>query len=229
MFDGLISELDPPANRRGKCDGDKELHFTEAAVMLAYGMHLLATVPQLNSVELHPDGEHGKRFEIAKWLSERGFALTEPQGRTSYCGKYVYGDKSILVTLKPGKGGVNANTPEGAFTAECKGGFVNTRHPGQVSCLRKGLCEAVGLLMARDLGGKKIAVVHYTPITLRLAQKMVPRATAAGIQIDWLTGEGKLSTLERTPGVRHQARCESARTQTLSSVPSSYGFTAWTK
>jgi hypothetical protein len=34
-------------------------HLTEAAVMLAYG-----TVPKLQKVELHPDGEHGKRFEI---------------------------------------------------------------------------------------------------------------------------------------------------------------------
>ena len=68
MFDDLIVELDPPTNRRGKCEG-KERHLTEAAVMLAYGMHLLRTVPNLEKVELHPDGEHGKRFEIVQWLS----------------------------------------------------------------------------------------------------------------------------------------------------------------
>ncbi len=72
MFDDLIVELDPPPNRQGKCTGGKERHLTEAAVMLAYGMHLLQLVPALTTVELHPDGEHAQRFEIARWLSARG-------------------------------------------------------------------------------------------------------------------------------------------------------------
>ena len=66
MFDDLIVDLDPPLNRRGKCTGSKERHLTEAAVMLAYGMHLLKTVPNLLTVELHPDGEHAKRFDEAR-------------------------------------------------------------------------------------------------------------------------------------------------------------------
>lgn len=53
MFENLIVELDPPPNRRGKCEGEKERHLTEAAVMLAYGLHLLATVPGLVTIELH--------------------------------------------------------------------------------------------------------------------------------------------------------------------------------
>jgi hypothetical protein len=183
MFDGLIVELEPPPNRRGKCDGGKERHLPEAAVMLAYGLHLMATVPQLNSVELHPDGEHGKRFEIARWLFEQGFILTEPLGTTSYCGRYVCGDTRILVASTPGKGDVVARTPTGTIIAECKGGIINTRHPGQTSRLRKGLCEAVGLLMAREQEGPQVAVVPYTSTTFRLAQKMAARAAAAGIQI----------------------------------------------
>jgi hypothetical protein len=64
MFEDLIVELEPPTNRRGKCSGETERHLTEAAVMLAYAMHLLRTVPGLTTIELHPDGEHAKRFEI---------------------------------------------------------------------------------------------------------------------------------------------------------------------
>src|SRR5207237_3002802 len=83
MFDDLIIELDPPANRVGKCEGRRERHLTEAAVMLAYGMHLLRTIPDLERLELHPDGEHGKRFEILRWLSGRGFVLIDSQGTRS--------------------------------------------------------------------------------------------------------------------------------------------------
>lgn len=183
MFDDLIVELDPPPNRRGKCSGGKERHLTEAAVMLGYGLHLFATVPELATVELHPDGEHGKRFEIAKWLANRGFVLTEARGTTNYCGTYICGQKRILISSTPGLGDVVANTPGRTIVAECKGGIVNTRHPGQVSRLRKGLCEAVGLLMTRTAGGRQVAVVPNTEATLRLAQKMIGRAIEAGIEI----------------------------------------------
>ncbi|MGA2986653.1 MAG: hypothetical protein ABSG32_22865 [Terriglobia bacterium] len=107
VFDDPIVELDPPENRRGKCHGSKERHLTEAAVMLAYGMHLLLTVPDLLTVELHPDGEHAKRFEIARWLWARGFVLKEAEGKTAYCGTYVNNQQSIVVTSTPGKGDVS--------------------------------------------------------------------------------------------------------------------------
>jgi hypothetical protein len=175
VFDDLIVELDPPTNRRGKCEG-KERHLTEAAVMLAYGMHLLRTVPKLQKVELHPDGEHGKRFEIAQWLSARGFVLNEPQGTTAYCGTYRNDQQVIVVTSTPGKGDVVAQTDDGMVVAECKGGIVNTSHAGQKSRLRKGLCEAVGLLMAREKGERQVAVVPNTETTLKLARKLISRA-----------------------------------------------------
>src|ERR1039458_7401782 len=142
MFDDLIVELDPPPNRLGKCVGCKERHLTEAAVMLAYGMHLLRTMPELTTVEIHPDGEHAKRFEIARWLTARGFVLKEALGKTSYCGTYVRDQHVILVSSIPGIGDVVAKTEGERILAECKGGIVNTRHSGQTSRLRKGLCEA---------------------------------------------------------------------------------------
>lgn len=191
MFDDLIVELDPPTNRRDKCQG-KERHLTEAAAMLAYGMHLLRTVPKLQKVELHPDGEHGKRFEIAQWLSGRGFVLKEPQGTTAYCGTYRNKQQVIVVTSTPGKGDVVAQTDDGIIVAECKGGIVNTSHAGQKSRLRKGLCEAVGLLMAREKGGRQVAVVPNTETTLKLARKLVPRARDAGIEIALVDAQGRV-------------------------------------
>ena len=189
MFDDLIVELDPPTNRRSKCEG-KERHLTEAAVMLAYGMHLLRTIPKLQKVELHPDGEHGKRFEIAQWLSAQGFVLKEPQGKTAYCGTYRSNQQTIVVTSIPGKGDVVAQAEDGMIVAECKGGIVNTSHAGQKSRLRKGLCEAVGLLMAREKGGRQVAVVPKTESTLKLARKLAPRARDAGIEIALVDGKG---------------------------------------
>ncbi|HET6843545.1 MAG TPA: hypothetical protein VFK06_17970 [Candidatus Angelobacter sp.] len=189
MYDDLIVELDPPTTRRGKCEG-KERHLTEAAVMLAYGMHLLRTVPKLQKVELHPDGEHGKRFEIVEWLSARGFVLKEPRGTTAYCGTYRDGRQTIVVASTPGKGDVVAQTDDGTIVAECKGGIVNTRHAGQLSRLRKGLCEAVGLLMTREKGGRQVAVVPKTETTMKLAQKLAPRARDAGIEIALVDSRG---------------------------------------
>lgn len=195
MFDDLIVELDPPTNRRGKCDG-KERHPTEAAVMLAYGMHLLRTVPNLEKVELHPDGEHAKRFEIVQWLSARGFELKESQGKTAYCGTYRNGRQTIFVASTPRKGDVVARTNDGVIVAECKGGIINTSHAGQKSRLRKGLCEAVGLLMARDKGGKQVAVVPHTETTLKLARKLAPRALDAGIEIALVDERGQVTDVK---------------------------------
>jgi len=195
MFDDLIVELDPPTNRRGKCDG-KERHLTEAAVMLAYGMHLLRTVANLEEVELHPDGEHAKRFEIVRWLSARGFELKESQGKTAYCGTYRNGRQTIIVASTPGKGDVVARTNDVVIVAECKGGIINTSYAGQKSRLRKGLCEAVGLLMARDKGGKQVAVVPHTETTLKLARKLAPRALEAGIAIALVDELGKVTDIK---------------------------------
>jgi len=183
MLEDLIVELDPPPKRRAKCVGEKERHLTEAAVMLAYGMHLLETVPGLTTVELHPDGEHAKRFEIVRWLYARGFVLKESRGTTAYGGTYMHDHRVIRITSIPGKGDVVAKAENATIIAECKGGIVNTNHAGQISRLRKGLCEAVGLLMATPKTGRQVAVVPRTDTTLRLAQRLAPRARDTGIEI----------------------------------------------
>jgi len=195
MFDDLIVELDPPTNRRRKCEG-RERHLTEAAVMLAYGMHLLRTVPNLEKVEFHPDGEHAKRFEIVQWLSARGFELKESQRKTAYCGTYRNSQQTTVVASTPGKGDVVARTNDVVIVAECKGGIINTSYAGQKSRLRKGLCEAVGLLMARDKGGKQVAVVPHTETTLKLARKLAPRALEAGIAIALVDELGKVTDIK---------------------------------
>jgi hypothetical protein len=68
-FDDLIRELAPPPNRVGKCVGDREQHLYEGAVMVAFAMHLLLTT-STRKVLVHPDGEHGKRFDFEGWAGE---------------------------------------------------------------------------------------------------------------------------------------------------------------
>ena len=48
MLDDLITQRPPPPNRIKGCDGDMECHLSEGAVMVAFAMHLLRTVPSLS-------------------------------------------------------------------------------------------------------------------------------------------------------------------------------------
>jgi hypothetical protein len=171
MLNDLIVERDAPPKRRGKCVDNKEQHFTEAAVMLAYAEHLFRTLPELTRVEIHPDGEHAKRFNISHWLSARGFAVVEKHGQTSYWGTYARGQQVIFVQPKSGLGDVVAKLGQTTLVAECKGGIINSSHAGAVSRLRKGLCEVIGQLMQMSQGGRQIAVVPHTEGTSRLAAK----------------------------------------------------------
>ena len=82
MFDDLITHRAPPPNRVGQCDGGQEQHLPEGAVMVAFAMHLLHTVPGLRMVSIHPDGEHGKRFDFQAWLGRRRFTMMAPLGTT---------------------------------------------------------------------------------------------------------------------------------------------------
>jgi hypothetical protein len=54
MFDDLITHRAPPPNRIGTCDGEMEYHLPEGAVMIAFAMHLLRTVPALKEVSIRP-------------------------------------------------------------------------------------------------------------------------------------------------------------------------------
>jgi hypothetical protein len=95
-----------------------------------------------------------------------------------------------------GKGDVVAEADGVVLTAECKGGIINTRHPGQVSRLYKGLCETVGLLMASPSPGRQIAVVPRTTGTLRLARRLAPRCAVAGIEIALVGPRGEVEDVE---------------------------------
>lgn len=187
----LILIKEPPEKRFAKAEGGTEHHMSEAAVMLAFAMHLFAQGAR--KVSIHPDGEHGKRFEIQAWLITHGFSWHEGWGTTSYAGRYLNGDRILEVHVKPGQGDVVAMIGDRAIIAECKGGIVNTRHAGQVSRLRKGLHEATGQLLARSGQGEvNIAVVPSTATTRDLATRMAPRTNGAGIAIALVSATGSV-------------------------------------
>jgi hypothetical protein len=195
MFDDLITHRTPPPNRVGKCDRDQEQHLPEGAVMVAFAMHLLRTVPGVRMVSIHPDGEHGKRFDFQTWLGRRGFTMTAPLGTTSYGGTYVVsGGKTIVVNPSSGRGDVVAEGEGISIIAECKGGIINTRHAGQLSRLRQGLCETIGLSLASPIieGRRQFAVVPRTKATEALANRMAKRARTAGIEIALVDGRGNV-------------------------------------
>ena len=191
-FDDLITLRLPPPNRIGKQEGEYEHHFYEGAVMVAYAMHLL-TNEESNEVLIHPDGEHGKQFDFANWLAGRGFAKVSETGRTAYAGTYVdSAGRTIIIHPKSGLGDVVARVGGTTVMAECKGGVLNTRHPGQRSRLNKGLCEMVGRLMASQSPGRQIAVAPFTIETHRLARRLAPRCKLAGIELALVTSDGKV-------------------------------------
>jgi hypothetical protein len=191
-FDDLVRELAPPPNRIGKCAGEREHHLSEGAVMVAFAMHLLRTT-STREVRIHPDGEHGKRFDFAHWLGRHGFERSSRSGRTGYGGGYTLPDgRRIVVNPASGKGDVVAEINGITLSAECKGGIINTRQSGQVSRLYKGLCETVGLLMASPSPGQQIAVVPRTAGTLKLAQRLAPRCAVAGIEIALVGPKGEI-------------------------------------
>lgn len=159
--------------------------------MLAYAMNLFDKFNDLQSIDLHPDGEHGKQFDIRGWLEKQGFTFIAGRSTTSYAGEYTREGRSIYVALTPGLGDVVAKRASGTIVAECKGGIINTTHPGQKSRLRRGLCEAVGLLMSRSSTNEKHhAVVPFSPETKHLAEKMRQRCSSAGIEIVLIREDG---------------------------------------
>jgi hypothetical protein len=197
-FDDLITERPPPPNRVGTAHNEHEHHFYEGAVMVAYAMHLLRT-QRVAEVRIHPDGEHAKKFPFSDWLARRGFKMVAPSGRTSYGGTYADDlGRKIIVNPKSGLGDVVAEVRGTIISAECKGGIINTRHPGQKSKLDKGLCETIGRLMAVPPKGRQVAVVPYTEQTLRLATRLAPRCSQAGIEIALVKRRGEIIDVRAT-------------------------------
>ncbi len=82
LMSSFIIVRNPPEKRSAYCTGGKEHHLTEAGVMIAFAMYLLDQGAA--GVEIHPDGEHGKRFDIQKCLECLGFTLADSHGTTAY-------------------------------------------------------------------------------------------------------------------------------------------------
>ncbi|MBN9237395.1 hypothetical protein QV13_04780 [Mesorhizobium hungaricum] len=199
-FDDLVEQVAAPEKRAGKVADGIEHKMHEGAVMVAYAMHLLRTT-EAKHVRIHPDGEHGKRFDFTGWLARRGFDKATSTGTTTYGGEYWH-KNGWRITIHPssGKGDVVAEVGNHIVTAECTGGIINTRHAGQVSRLYKGLCETVGLLMASESPGRQVAVIPYTESTLRLATRMAPRCALAGIEIALVGSRGEVTDVVAADG-----------------------------
>ena len=88
-------------------------------------------------VRIHPDGMHMKGFDIPAWLAGRGFTRMTATGRGQTSGTFRRGDQTLIVHSQPGLGDVVATLDGVEVEIEAKGGCINTRHPGQLSRLRK--------------------------------------------------------------------------------------------
>jgi hypothetical protein len=100
-----------------------------------------------------------------------------------------------------GRGDVAAEGQGFSIVAECKGGIINTRHPGQQSRLRQGLCETVGLSLASPVvpGRRQFVVVPKARATETLARRMAQRAGGAGITIALVDGSGNVFEVAAEP------------------------------
>jgi hypothetical protein len=189
----FITRYDPPPARVRYVEDGIELKFTEAAVMLAFSFHLLRQAKGSAEVFIHPDGEHAKVFDISALLVTTGFEKTSSMGSTPYGGRYVRDQHSITVNPKSGLGDVVAIIDGQRFVAECKGGTVNSNHPGQKSRLRKGLSELIGQLMVVPKGDERqVAVLPHTAEVERLGQKLKSRCAVAGIEIALVHQDGEV-------------------------------------
>lgn len=105
--------------------------------------------------------------------------------------------RRVIIHPRSGVSDVTANSADGTtIEAECKGGAIETRHPGRLSRLDKGLCEIVGRLMMKPPGGRLVAVMPRTDVTLRVGRKLAPRCAAAGIQISLVGPRGEVEDVE---------------------------------
>ena len=163
-----------------------EVHL--ASILLAFALHLIDQ--DAKHVEICPDGEHGKRFDIRSWLEAEGFSKASSHG-TTYCGEYERAPHKVTVRALAGNGDVKATVGGRLIVAECKGGIINTTHAGQKSKQRRALQEAVGQLLCRPDGDERqIAVIPDTAESRRWADRIAPRARKIGIEIALVDRQG---------------------------------------
>lgn len=145
-------------------------------------------------VAIHPDGMHMKGFDIPLALASAGFLRTSTTGSRGVSGVFRRGDQQLKVHSQPGLGDIVAEVNGVQIEVEAKGGCVNSRHPGQVSRLRKGLHEAVGQLMASPrLETLLIAAVPYHLETAKLASRLAMRCKSASIEIALVHEDGTVA------------------------------------
>ena len=162
---------------------------------------------------IHPDGEHGKQFDFSGWLHRQDFIKTSSIGRTSYGGTYRNASgQEITINPTSGLWDVVAKVGDREIAAECKGGIIDTRHPGQVSRLDKGLCETVGRLMSKPRQGRQVAVVPMTESTLRRSERLAERCTEAGIDIALVGSRGEVREVQPKMAERAGSQWQALRT-----------------
>jgi hypothetical protein len=123
----FVTDYLPPEKRRSSATGGIERRFTEAAVQLAFALHLLEqSGDETATVYVHPDGEHAKIFAIPELLAECGFTRVAPVGKTPYGGRYQRGVQSVVVHPRSGQGDVVGIMAGRRIVAECKGGVINS-------------------------------------------------------------------------------------------------------
>jgi hypothetical protein len=191
-FDDLIVERPPTA---GAPADQMDRHFYEGAVMLAYVMHLLRTEP-VREVRIHPDGQHARQVDFPGWLEKHGFRRVAT-ARTPFAGTFEDAQgRQIVVHPRSGLSDVTADANGVMIEAECKGGAIQTRHPGRLSRLDKSLCEIIGRLMMKPPGSRLVAVMPRTEVTLRVGRKLAPRCAAAGIRIALVGPRGEVEDVK---------------------------------
>lgn len=187
----FVTKHNAPANRAGSHSGDSELHLSEAAVMLAVADWLFSKGAV--DVRVHPDGLHMKGFDMPKWLHSRGFARLTTTGKRGISGTFRRDGHLLTIHSRPGLGDVVTTLNGVDIEVEAKGGCINTRHPGQLSKLRKGLHEAVGQLMSSPRTDcRLIAAVPKHPETERLVGRLSARCARASIEIVLVDSDGSV-------------------------------------
>ncbi len=187
----FITERTPPPKRAVACEGPLEQNLSEAGVMLAVAEWMFDS--GATEVSIYPDGMHVKEFSIQEWLTNNGFRKTAAWGKTVHAGIFVRNDQTMRVQFLPGCGDI-VTVIGGVHTlVEAKGGCINTKHSGQLSKLRKHLYEAVGMLLDnRNDADRLIAAVPRHTETEKIAGRMGPRCTSAGIEIALVAGDGTI-------------------------------------
>lgn len=202
---------DPPPNRRripsSKNKEFKEQHFPEAAVMIATAIHFLNVIAKrrgnrkVHSCQICPDGMHeSPHFHIKDLLEENGFSLIRKaeKSKTKYAGEYRNARRDeIKVYPRPGQGDVSIQWNNQTWVVECKGGIINSNHPGPLSKLRRGLYEAFGQISAfQSEGTKRGVVVPKTNETIKHAKKFATAAKTLGVTLLLVDENGQFKVID---------------------------------